>query len=230
VTSAETGLAQSLADELAAGYRLRLTGQATTQTQYEFFPGVPDAGGRSAEMVRGMDCVVHLAEPPAEATDSQRIDHRTRLTYHLLQAAQQGQVRLVVYLSSIKLLDGYPQEFSPREDWRPLPGGDAELLSHYLGEFTCREFAREGKLRVVVLRLGTVILAEDVRDRAFDPLWVDRRDVVQAVRGAVETGLARESPALPAWSVFHIVSDSTRSRFSVAAAKRMIGYHPRFSW
>jgi nucleoside-diphosphate-sugar epimerase len=230
VTSAESSLAQWLADELAAGYRLRLTGQSTTQTQYEFVPGVPDDGARAAEMVRGMDCIVHVAEPPADATDSEQIDHRTRLTYNLLQAAQQEQVRLVVYLSSIKLLAGYPQALAPAEDWRPLPGGDAELLSHYLGEFTCREFAREGKLRVVVLRLGTVIRAEEVQGRSFDPLWVDRRDVAQAVRGALEAGLAGESPALPAWSVFHILSDSPRARFSVTSAKRLIGYRPRFSW
>jgi nucleoside-diphosphate-sugar epimerase len=230
VTSAQTSLAQSLADELATGYRVRLTGQSTTQTQYEFISGVPDDRNRAAELVRGMDCIVHVAEPPAGATEGEQIDCRTRWTYNLLQAAGQGQVRLVVYLSSVKLLAAYPPGFTPGEEWRPLPGADAELLSHYLGEFTCREFAREGRFPVVVLRLGTVIRAEEVQGRDFDPLWVDRRDAAQAVRGTLEAGLAKQGPALPAWSVFHILSDSPGARFSVAAAKRLIGYRPRFSW
>jgi nucleoside-diphosphate-sugar epimerase len=100
-----------------------------------------------------------------------------------------------------------------------------------LGEFVCREFARERKIRVVVLRLGKVVRGEEVKEKAFDPLWVEERDVAQAVLAALSSSSKdSESGVASWWSVLHIGADSPRARFSVARARRQLGYQPQFRW
>jgi nucleoside-diphosphate-sugar epimerase len=123
---------------------------------------------------------------------------------------------------------GYDEAFQVDEDWRPIPG-DSVGLAEYLGEYVCREFAREGKLSMTVLRLGKVIRAEDFAGQPFDPLWVDRRDIAQAVSLALAAQLAAGGPRLGAWSIFHILSGSPRARFSIERARRVLGYRPQFA-
>jgi hypothetical protein len=104
------------------------------------------------------------------------------------------------------------------------------VLSDYLCEFTCREFAHEGKIPVIVLRLGKVVRAEEVVDKVFDPLWVDERDVAQAVSLSLSVKLADNSNKVGRWAVFHIQSNSPLARFSSARANGALGYNPQFSW
>jgi hypothetical protein len=68
-----------------------------------------------------------------------------------------------------------------------------------------------------VLRLGKVVQAEEVAGQPVDPLWVDERDVAQAVKAAL-------TAEVPRWAIFHIGADSPQARFSVATAKRMLNY------
>lgn len=230
ITSAHSRLAQAMADALAADCQIRLTAVADVRTSHPFTRCDLGHGAATTEPVRGMDAIVHVAEPLPGAGEAERIDHRTRCTYNLLRAAVQEGVTRVVYLSSLAMMTAYDPEFEVSEDWRPLPHSEATGLSDYLGEFTCREFARQGRLRVVVLRLGRVVRAEAVAGKPFDPLWVDERDVAQAV-GLVL--VARDNDPRPGhdrWSVFHIGHDSPRARFSVAKAKRLLGYKPQFNW
>ena len=153
---------------------------------------------------------------PAE----QQIDLTTRCTYNLLFAAAAEGVPLVVLLSTLDVMGGYDANLTVSETWRPRPAAEPRVLAKHLGEFTSREFAREGKINVVVLRLGKVVRSEEVRDRPFDPLWVDERDVVQAVSLALASKLGR-------FQVFHIQSDSPKARFAVTRAKGALKYRPQ---
>jgi nucleoside-diphosphate-sugar epimerase len=128
-----------------------------------------------------------------------------------------------VLLSTLEVMSGYDPNLTVSETWRPRPSAEPRVLARHLGELTCREFAREGKLNLTVLRLGAVVRVEEVRDKPFDPLWVDERDVVQAVSLALA---ARPAP----WQIFHIQPDSPKSRFAVARAKAVLKYEPRYQW
>lgn len=229
ITSGETLLARAIAERLSRRYRVRLTAQEDVQTDFPVTKSALEADESTTALVRGTDAVVHVARPAIPDEGTAAIDLRTRLTYNLLQAAAETGVRRVVYLSSLELLTDYDEQFDVTEDWRPRPGSDPRLLSHYLGEFTCREFAREGRLSVVVLRLGTVVRAEELAGRPFDPLWVDQRDAVEAVWLALAALEGDASRKLGPWSVFHIQSDSPRARFSVDKAKKLLGYKPQFN-
>jgi uronate dehydrogenase len=229
ITSGETPLAQAIAERLSRRYRVRLAAQQDLQTEFPVVKCVLEADESTTALVRGNDAVVHVARPAVPDKGTAAIDHRTRLTYNLLQAAAKTGVRRVVYLSSLELLIDYDRQFDVTEDWRPRPGSDPRLLSHYLGEFTCREFAREGRLSVVVLRLGTVVPAEEMAGRPFQPLWVDQRNAVEAVSLALAALESDAGRKLGPWSVFHVQSDSPRARFSVNKAKKLLGYKPQFN-
>lgn len=125
------------------------------------------------------------------------------------------------------MMVGHGEAFEVDEDWTPVPSDSAGLAEH-LGEYVCREFARGGKLSASVLRLGKVVRQEDCAGQPFDPLWVDERDVAQAVSLVLGAQVAAASPRLGEWSIFHILSGSPRARFSIKRAKRVLGYQPQF--
>jgi nucleoside-diphosphate-sugar epimerase len=228
VTSAHTDLAQAIADALAVNYEVHLTAPGEVATRHSFSKIELGDDSPVDTLVRGMDTIVHLAQPPDDARDEDHIDDCTRGTYNLLRSAASEGVRHVFYLSSLELLIGYDEEFEVTEDWRPLPSDDAQVLSHCLGEFTCREFAREGRVGVVVLRLGKIVRADQLAGAPFNPLWIDQRDAVQAVSKAMKARLSGTGPLTRAWSVFHIHSGSPQARFTSERAKREFGYEPQF--
>jgi nucleoside-diphosphate-sugar epimerase len=223
ITSAGSELAQKLARGLSAQYAVRLTERKAVRVEHEFVECALGHDSPTNDVVRGAAAIVHVAEPLPEDTAEQQIDLTTRCTYNLLLAAAAEGVPLVVMLSTLDVMDGYDANLTVSETWRPRPPTEPRVLAKHLGEFTCREFAREGKVNVVVLRLGKVVRSEEVRDRPFDPLWVDDRDVVQAVSSALASKPGR-------FQVFHILSDSPKARFAVTRAKGALKYRPQHQW
>jgi nucleoside-diphosphate-sugar epimerase len=130
----------------------------------------------------------------------------------------------VVLLSTLELMTAYDPSYTVSETWLPLPSHTPSVLSKHLGEYTSREFAREGKNQIVVLRLGKVVRADDVKGQPPDPVWVDERDVVHAVSRALAT------TRLTSWQIFHIGQAGPRARFSVRRAQTALGYKPQFQW
>ena len=92
----------------------------------------------------------------------------------------------------------------------------------------CREFAREGRAGVVVLRLGKIVEDPDTPREAYDPLWIDQRDAVQAVTKALHARLMGTDQLAHPWSVFHVSSRLPQARFTCDRAKRAFAYAPQF--
>lgn len=223
MTSAASPLARSLAEALRGEHMLRLTERTPVAGLADFAlsPLGPDLATNL--LVRGLDAIVHVAEPLFTDSELQQIDYLTRCTYNLCLAAATEGVKRLIYLSTLDLMTAYDPNYLVTERWKPKPPTDAPILAKHLGEYTCREFAREHKLAVVVLRLGKVVRAETVANQPIDPLWVDDRDVAQAVKLAL-------TAELPRWAIFHIGADSPQARFSVAAAKRGLNYAPQHNF
>jgi nucleoside-diphosphate-sugar epimerase len=223
ITSASSRLAQSLAAGLKDKYPIRQTERRTFHAAHEFIECALGHDATTNSVVRGVDAVVHVAEPLADDTPEQQIDHATRCTYNLLTAASDESVPLVILLSTLDVMAGYSPSLTVTESWRPRPSANTRVLAKYLAEFTAREFARDAKANVVVLRLGKVVRADDVKGEAFDPLWVEERDVVHAVACALAARPGR-------WQIFHIQPDSAKSRFAVTRAKSALKYQPQYQW
>lgn len=228
VTSASSELAQAIVADLSADYLVRLTATSPVRTDREFVKCALDADESTNAIVRGADAIVHVARPLADVEERERIDYQTRCTYNLLQAAVGQGVRQVVALSSLRPMMGYEAVFQVDEKWRPLPTVTCGGLPGHLGEFVSREFAHEGKLNIIVLRVGNVARAETLKGQPMDPHWVDPRDAAQAVRRSLALLFANRQPGGGYWSIFHIGSDSPQSEFSIRKAERLLGYRPQY--
>lgn len=223
LTSAASPLATAIAEPLRAEHAIRLTERTALpgRTDFVLSPLGPDLSTNL--LVRGMDAVIHVAEPLPTDNALQQIDYLTRCTYNLCLAAAAEGVKRLIYISTLDLMTAYDPNYRVNERWKPQPSPEAPILAKHLGEYTCREFAREHKLMVVVLRVGKLVRAENVAGQAIDPLWVDERDVAQAVKAAL-------TAEVPRWAIFHIGADSPQARFSVATAKQVLKYAPHYTF
>jgi nucleoside-diphosphate-sugar epimerase len=221
ITSATSSLARALADLLSSDHHMRLTAQAQVKYNHEFVLCALDHDASTNLLVRSIDAIVHVGEPLPDANASEQIDYLTRCTYNLLLAAAAEGVSKVIYLSSLDLMADYDENYRVDERWRPLPRPEPPTLSKYLGESTCKEFAREVRLNVVILRLGQTLRVEEQQQLPASA-WVDERDVAQAISRALATDTTE-------WAIYHIEADAPHARFSIAKAKSELGFEPQYN-
>ena len=231
ITSAGSELARNVADGLKEAHTLRLTELYPVENAEGTFVQSELGHDESTnELVRGMDAIIHIAEVPsrllaeAEQPDNYAIDYQTRCTYNLLMAASAEGVKHAIYASTLRLFEQHGEDWTVTESWRPRPSVDSFVLSKHLGEFTCREFGREGKINVTCLRLGNLITADAAATAEYAPhvksMWLEMNDAVAAFQGALESA----SP----WRIFHVQSEFPGSRFSIGKAKGHLNFEPQF--
>ena len=209
ITSGETALAQALAEALAGTHEVVLTDVVDVETDRDFVTCELGHEGETEGLVDGMDAIVHLATlPEALKSDEREMDFQTRCTYNLMYAAREKNVPHVVYISSLHLFATCDPNYHVTEVWAPRPSTQAEPLARYLGEFTCREFAREHSVRVTCLRFGDVGGDGDMA--------LSMADAVKAIGQALATDG-------PMWQVLHVQSEVAHARFPIGRAKSVLG-------
>jgi len=216
ITSGTSALAQAVMASLPARYMLRVTDRVDG-------PGLWAAdlghGPETDALVAGMDAIVVVGEPlPGEGTGAY-VDAMTRGVYNLLWAAHQARVQRVIYLSTLRLMDAHGVEYNVTERFRPRPTTDRDLMGKHLGEYVCREFAREHKLTVVALRVGEVVDPEGAGVPPADSTWIAPQDVAAAVDAAL-------SADVPRWSVVHVQGAQTGARYPIGDAQKVLGFVP----
>ncbi len=184
-TQASSHLSLELARLLSSSHAIRLTDRTEVSTDLEFVRSDLDHGASTNELVRGMDAIVHSGAVDPAASVSDQLDYQMRCTYNLLWAAAEEGVQRFVYLSSLRLMEGYDPGLAVTERWRPLPTPDVPVLCYHLGEMVCREFARERKINVLILRLGE-ITAESAAGSPVSPSALYMDDAVDAVGKALD--------------------------------------------
>ena len=227
ITSAASRLSQRLAVALSESHQVRLTELMPVETEHEFV--ACDLGHEEATdaLVEGIDAIVHVAELPAsvlaesEQPENRMIDFQTRCTYNLLNAASDAGISHAIYASSLRLFEQHDEDWTVTEWWRPAPTTEADVLAKHLGEFTVREFARERRISVTLLRLGTLVTAEEAAGQRLDTSWLEIDDAVQAFAGSLE------SPA-DTWAIYHVQSEFAGARFLIDRAKRDLNFEPQF--
>jgi uronate dehydrogenase len=225
VTSAADGLPARLARDLAASHEV----VATDRRADPRAPGLVVCGlghdSATEDLARGVDAIVHWGGTDPEASASDRLDEAAYCTYNLLRAASNAGVPRVVYLSSLALFHTYPEEYTVTERWRPEPTTSLDDLSCHLGEYVCREFAREQRLAVVCLRLGDLVW--DGEPASSSSLLVE--DAVRAVELALTSNVSDDHrwTLLPDpfdWQLYHVQSAVPGARFATATARSAIGF------
>lgn len=178
---------------------------------------------RDPEAMRALclnaETVIHLASADwdnsldATANETRILETRIKGTCNLLQAASKAPTRRVVHISDLCILDGYADELAVSEDFLPLPDTSAYQQSVYLSEWVAREFARQGDVEVLTLRLGKLIDTGSLSpDAHYADGWLDLADAVDAVL----LGLENEAAARPgAWGLYNLAADVPGSRYSL---------------
>ena len=187
ITSGAAVRSTALADHLAQSHEIRLTERAPVETTHEFVQCGLGHDGSTNLLARGMDAIIHAVEALPGEDASAQLDAATRCTYNLLMAAAEEGVPQVVLLSTLELMADYPDGYRVNERWRPLPRTQPPTLSKHLAEQVSREFAREGKVAVTILRLGEASTAT----------------LIDAVDEAL-TGGGSSEPDHPGWSIKHV--------------------------
>jgi len=219
LTSATSALGRQVGSELAGSHELRRTERSDSAITTEHFYSPLEHDASTNLLVRGLDGIVVVGERLEGEGASSYLDAMTRKLYNLLMAAYQEGVTRVVYLSTLELMTAYGEEYIVTERWRPRPTTEPSLLGKHLGEYVCREFAREHKLTVVVLRLGKVVGEDEVVGNNVDPLWLAQKDLASAIEGAL-------TAKLPHWNIIHVQGKQAGARFPVGDAERLIGFAP----
>ena len=199
----------------------------------------PDA---NAELLRQCSVLIHLfgfhgSGGGTEDANGAYLDQLTAGTYSLLQSAKDNAVEHVVAVSSFDVFSGYPECYRISESWAPLPVLEIGPLAQYLAEEVCRHSARTLQLDTVLLRIGEVVIEEDVVEGAQNPLWIDARDVAASIWDACtkpirghEAGHAYGSNP---WRVYHLVVPQENERFatgkSLHYSLQFVPEH-RFGW
>ena len=230
VTGAASALGQEVVAALAADERvqLRLLDDCAAQRQdVEWIAARLTDPDAVQQAVRDVDAIVHTGEPPPESESEEvLLDQATRGTHVLFQTAVEAGVKRFVYGSTLEVFRAYPDTVYVTEYYKPLPPPETAVLARYLGEVTCREFAREYPITVTALRLGKLVWEEEVAGRERDLMWVDIRDAAQAFCAALARDASASLNWVPRWAVYHIAAPITHPKFLLDRAKSM-GYRPQ---
>ena len=226
ITSAASRLARELASGLSRSHDVLLTDRRQVSTERNFVRADLGHDESTNDLVRGMDAIVHSGETDPGASVSEQLDVAMRCTYNLLSAAGEEGVPRLIYLSSLRILDAYDEDLVVTERWRPVPTTDVPVLCYHLGEYVCREFAREKRIEVACLRLGEMVWGEEeAAAGSSSALHVD--DAIQAVEGALVGSLPTGASRSPAtWGIFHVQSTVPGGRYLTKAAQENLGYEP----
>jgi hypothetical protein len=195
----------------------------------------------------GVDAVIHLGyyRPPNMGVtgagktyldERPNVDMAERVYRHALDAG----VRRVVVASSNHAADWYEQIIHPRRiemiGPQDLPRSDnyygwAKIAYEALGfTYACGAFGR--KLGVVQVRIGApreiVASSFDGRPAAYKRdlgAYISQRDLQQLFVRSIETERIEDEWEVP-FQIFYGVSGNTRAFWSIANARRVIGYEP----
>ena len=168
-----------------------------------------------------MDIVIHPGFGAHSGDATWLIDFHTRRSYNLLRACVDQGVPRAIYLSTLRLLEDYPERMTVSERWKPRPSTDDEILAVHLGEYTFREYAREEAISTTILRLGFPVVdgpsANAQSSGETAALAVE--DLGTAVKSAINAELT-------GYQILHVQSPVSNARYLMGAAEMAIGYPP----
>ena len=224
ITGASTRISRLLAPALAESHSVTLTDRVPAPDLDNFVLCDLDHDAATNDLVRGMDVVIHSGQVDAGLPVSEQLDGGMRCVYNLVRAAAEEGVSRVIFLSSLSVMGRYDEDYVVTERWLPSPTTETDVLCFHLGEFICREFAREQRIEVVCLRLGDLVGDED-GSLSTSALYPD--DAVQAVEKALTADISEGyAGSRSCWAVFHIQSDMPDRRFLTTTAETRLGYQP----
>ncbi len=236
ITGGSGYLAGVIVERLRERYALTLTDLVDPP---DVRAGIPFVRGDLAQMedaeaaCAGQEAVVHtaaLVRGRGEKPLSLFADVMVKGAWHVADACVKQGVGRLVNISSIVAVEAQLSMGSADDGPRPFGAGDLNYaLSKSLAERICLAHHQAHGLSVTHLRPG-VIAGDGANPGPEAPkdasgpwfVYVDPRDVAQAVELALETDLA--------YGAFQIVAGRKDSMFDWRSAARDLGYRPEHNW
>ncbi len=179
--------------------------------------------------MRGIDAVVHLAiasghegEFEDDEFNQQRFDVNVKGMWNVLEAARRAGVRRFVQTSSLMVMWGYsPPDWVPSD--APARPVGTYAQTKYLAEILCEQAALVSDLSVVCLRIAKPVDLDDEawKHRPLRPQWIAFPDLLEAYRLAVTAANIK-------FEIVTIVGESSRRRWDLSKAERILGYRPQY--
>jgi len=231
LTSATSDLGRTVAALLATDHDLVPT-DLSTHTDGNTDVTACDLGDDDStdRLVNGIDGIVHIGYGGHFASASELLDVHTRCTYNLLTAARSAGVSRFINLSTLRLLDDYPEHLTVTENWRSTPGVEPVILSAHLAEYVCREFGREGGIKIANLRLGFPLVEGDTAAAAGSghSAALAGDDLRVAINAALTADLgvnaqSTDTPHPVSFRTIHVQSPISGGRFLLKGAASILG-------
>ena len=239
ITGAAGYLAGFIIERLRPKYELTLTDRVELPLDRQDLPFVQGDITTYVDIegaCEGQDAVVHLVALVRERFDKPPwlfADVMVKGTWNVAEACAQQGVKRLVNISSISACDPLPDGDLPYCVGDPFQFGQSGLpyaLAKYLGEEVGRAYHQAHGLNVIHLRPG-VIAGDGLNPGPTTPkapkapwfVYVDPRDVAQAVERALETQEVM-------YGVYNVVAGRCDSRFDWAQTCQDLGYQPEHNW
>ena len=231
ITNGATHLSSQLAKSLSQSHQIRLTDRKAdlnVDKNIEYVKCDLENDSATDEILNDIETIIHSGETNHLINEKDKLELSMRCTYNLLWAASKSKVSRVIFLSSLEIMNQYPETYTVTETWMPNPGTDISHMCYYLVEFICREFGREGKLDIICLRLGTML---SELDKVTDRAGLHISDAISAVNKAItlsyDKNIDHTYPKMrPGWNIFHIQSDIPNGRYLIDKSRTELGYEP----
>jgi nucleoside-diphosphate-sugar epimerase len=227
ITGAAGLIGRKLTQALEREHELRLGDVRPLAGDARFVPCDVTRSTEVQAAVSSIDAVIHLAiasghegEYEDEAFNQLRFDVNVKGTWNVLEAARRANVGRFVHTSSLMVVWGYPPPESVPSDAPARPVG-TYAQTKYLAECLCEQAARTSPLSMVCLRIAKPIDLDDPawKLRPVRPQWIAFPDLVEAYRLALAARNVQ-------FEIVTIVGESSRRRWDLAKAERVLGYRP----
>jgi nucleoside-diphosphate-sugar epimerase len=239
ITGAAGYLAGFIIERLRSKYELTLTDRIEPKPDFKDLPFVQGDVTNYAEIEKiceEQDAVVHLVALVRERFDKPAwlfADVMVKGTWNVAEACAVGGVKRLVNISSISACSPLPGDELPYRVGAPFgfsSGGLYYALAKYLGEQVGEAYYQAHGLSVIHLRPG-VIAGDGLNpgpkapDNSTEPwfVYVDPRDVAQAVELAIETQDVM-------YGSYNVVAGREDSQFDWKQTAQELGYRPEHNW
>ena len=221
VNGSPTAIGRAVVDELADyGHNLRLTSVAPYEPQ-DIVVCALEHDEATDQLVEGIDAIINVGyQDEHDMGATFHLDYYARRTYNLLWAASNADVKRVINLSTLRLMEEYEENLVVTELWRSQPlASDINLLCAHLVEIICKEFARDRMFEVVNLRLGWPLVEGDHKALGDDcgMSALCSADLGRAVLAALEADVEP-------WQDIHVQSTVPDQRYTTAKAAEVLGF------
>jgi nucleoside-diphosphate-sugar epimerase len=178
-----------------------------------------------------IDCILHLAaDSKVNAPWESVLKNNIVATRNVFDFAGENHIEKVIFTSSnhvTGLYEGSPPSLHLQNEIGELIDSNMPIrpdsyyaVSKVFGEAIGRYFSETYNIKVICLRIGTVLKDDNPQiNNRFRSTWLSHDDLVELIRLSLESEVK--------FGIYYGVSNNTRRFWDISNAKKELGYEPK---